>query len=134
MKNNTLYLLRPIRDRLLNCNLRASGDLYSQALLSTDALATTPFLILGNKIDIPRAASDGESAPAATECWNGRVGASPWYKDELGRWKPFLGRAFLPPPFVSHLAITLDDGSSFWRGAHLPPALLRLLNSVGRRQ
>ena len=32
-----------------------------QALLSTDALATTPFLILGNKIDIPRAASDGTS-------------------------------------------------------------------------
>ena len=29
-------------------------------LLSTDALATTPFLILGNKIDIPRAASEGE--------------------------------------------------------------------------
>ena len=29
-------------------------------LLSTDQLASTPFLILGNKIDIPRAASDGE--------------------------------------------------------------------------
>ena len=29
-------------------------------MLSTDALATTPFLILGNKIDIPRAASEGE--------------------------------------------------------------------------
>ena len=38
-----------------------------QALLSTDALASTPFLILGNKIDIPRAASDG--------AWSVRRGA-----------------------------------------------------------
>jgi GTP-binding protein SAR1 len=32
----------------------------SQMLLTTDELATTPFLILGNKIDIPGAASEGE--------------------------------------------------------------------------
>ena len=31
-----------------------------QMLLSTDELASTPFLILGNKIDIPGAASEGE--------------------------------------------------------------------------
>ena len=30
------------------------------ALLSTDLLATTPLLLLGNKVDIPRAASEGE--------------------------------------------------------------------------
>jgi hypothetical protein len=29
-------------------------------LLSTDELASTPFLVLGNKIDIPGAASEGE--------------------------------------------------------------------------
>jgi GTP-binding protein SAR1 len=29
-------------------------------LLSTDELASTPFLIFGNKIDIPGAASEGE--------------------------------------------------------------------------
>jgi hypothetical protein len=33
---------------------------HLQMLLSTDELASTPFLIFGNKIDIPGAASEGE--------------------------------------------------------------------------
>ena len=32
----------------------------SQSLLSNDSLANTPFLILGNKIDMPMAVSEGE--------------------------------------------------------------------------
>jgi GTPase SAR1 family protein len=40
--------------------LDAAPRLRSQALLSNESLAATPFLILGNKIDIPRAASEGE--------------------------------------------------------------------------
>ncbi len=31
-----------------------------QVLLSTDMLANTPFLVLGNKVDIPRAATEPE--------------------------------------------------------------------------
>lgn len=33
---------------------------HTQMLLATEALASTPFLILGNKIDMPYAASEGE--------------------------------------------------------------------------
>jgi GTP-binding protein SAR1 len=29
-------------------------------LLATDSLASTPFLVLGNKVDVPRAASESE--------------------------------------------------------------------------
>jgi signal recognition particle receptor subunit beta len=31
-----------------------------QMLLATESLASTPFLILGNKVDMPHAASEGE--------------------------------------------------------------------------
>jgi hypothetical protein len=33
---------------------------WPQMLLSTEELASTPFLVLGNKIDLPAAASEGE--------------------------------------------------------------------------
>lgn len=42
-----------------------------QSLLSNESLASTPFLILGNKIDIPRAASEGAwcEATCAVRDW-----------------------------------------------------------------
>ena len=54
------HLLAPLNPRFPPSKTPFPSPQELDALLSDDALATVPFLVLGNKIDVPQAASEDE--------------------------------------------------------------------------